>query len=290
VRRLVAILAAVAVVALLFGAGPADPATADPVRLAALRRVATTQAAEADAALQEARDFMDEGLLEAGRGQAAVLGGDEDPAAIMDNAALAFEAAANPIEVAHAALTDLAWTLRVLDPEVTPPTLTLRGADMVALGAQWRATGLPLSAVADLRRAAEATLTALGDALAALEQDDAVGALDALAEAEVALDVVRRSDGELPTLPFWIATVEALIAATTEIAEAVLEGDPDALAEAQAAYDVAAADASRADQALVIALGETAAGITAPASAASGEAQREVAAARDALGALSILP
>ena len=208
----------------------------------------------------------------------------------MDQAALSFEAAAAPIEVAQAALTDLGWTLRVLDPDGTPPTLALRGPDMVALGAQWRATGLPLAAVADLRHAAEATLTALGDALAALERDDAAGALESLAEAEAALDVVRASEDELPTLPFWIATVDALIAATTDIAEAVLAGDPVALAEAQAAYDAAAGDASRADQALVIALGETAAGITAPASAASGEAQREVAATRAAIGALSILP
>jgi hypothetical protein len=290
VRRLVAILAAVVVVALLFGAAPADPATADPVRLAALRRVATTQAAEADAALQEAQDFMDEGLLEAGRGQAAVLSGNEDPAVIMDSAALSFEAAANPIEVAQAALSDLAWTLRVLDPEGTPPTLTLRGADMVALGAQWRATGLPLSAAADLRRAAEATLEALGDALAALARDDAAGALEAVAEAEVTLEVVRTLDGELPTMPFWIDTVEALLAATADIAEAVLSGDPVALAEAQTAYDAAAADATRADQALAIALGEEAARITAPASATSGEAQRQVVATRVAIGALSILP
>lgn len=289
-RRLVAILAAAVVVALLFGAGPADPATADPVRLAALRRVATAQAAEADVALQEAQDFMDEGLLEAGRGQAAVLSGDDDPAVIMDRAAVSFEAAANPIEVAHAALADLAWTLRVLDPDGTPPTLTLRGEDMVALGAQWRATGLPLSAAADLRRAAEATLVALGDALAALERDDAAGALEAVAEAEAALEAVRALDREFPTLPFWIDTVAALIVATGDIAEAVLAGDPVALAEAQAAYEAAAAQATRADQALAIALGEEAARITAPASATSGAAQVQVAATRAAIGGLSILP
>lgn len=289
-RRLVAILVAVAVVALLFGARPTDPAAADPVRLAALRQVAAGQAAEADAALNAAQDLMDEGLLEAGRGQAAVLGGDQDPAAIMDRAALSFEAAANPIEVAYAALTDLAWTLRVLDQEGAPPTLTLRGGDMVALGAQWRATGLPLSAAADLRRAAEATLEALGDALAALARDDAAGALEAVAETEAALEIVRALDDELATMPFWIDTVEALIAATSDIAEAVLAGDPIALAEAQAAYDAAAADATRADQALAIALGEEAARITGPASAASGEAQRQVAATRAAIGTLSILP
>jgi hypothetical protein len=178
VRRLVAILAAVAVVALLFGAGPADPAVADPVRMAALRRVAMTQASEADAALQAAQDFLDEGLLDAGRGQAAVLGGNEDPSAIMDRAALSFEAAAAPIELAHAALSDLAWTLRVLDPEGSPPQMTLRSSDMVDLGAQWRATGPPLAATADLRSAAEATLTALGEALATLTREATGAPLD----------------------------------------------------------------------------------------------------------------
>ena len=62
------------------------------------------------------------------------------------------------------------------------------------------------------------------------------------------------------TLPVWVDTVEALLAATADIAHAVQAGDAEALAEAQAAFEAAADDAARADQALTIALGEAAAG------------------------------
>ncbi len=289
-RRIVAIVAAVLVVAVLFGAAPADPATPDPVRQAALRRVAAAQAAAADAALRDGQDLMDDGMLEAGRGQAAVLSGTENPADSVDLAALLFEQAATPIDHAQTALAELAWTLRILDPDASPPSLALDGSDLNDIGAQWRATGPPLSAAADLRRAAEATLTALGDALAALARGDATAALESIADAETALETVRASADALPTLPVWIATVEALIAATTDIATAVLAGDATGLAEAQVAYEAAAATATRADQALAIALGETAASITAPASASSAAALREVAATRAAISALSILP
>jgi hypothetical protein len=291
-RRVVVAAAALIVVAVMFGARPTDLATADPVRQAALRQLASEQAEAADLALGDVEDLLGTGVREAGRGQAAVLGGSADPALIMDTAGVSFETAAEQAENAEAALADLAWTLQVLDAEASSPTLSYGPAELVDLGARWRATGLPLAAAADLRRTAEATLGALGSALAALDRDDPTAALAALADAEASLDVVRgfAERGGVPTLPFWISTVEALLAAATDITNAALAGDPVALAAAQAAYEAAAGDAERADQALAIALGEAAAGITSGAAATSADALRDVAAARAALAGLSILP
>jgi hypothetical protein len=291
-RRVVVAAAALIVVAAMFGARPADLATGDPVRQAALRQLAIEQAEAADLALGDVEDLLGTGVREAGRGQAAVLGGSDDPALIMDAAGVSFETAAEQAENAEAALADLAWTLQVLDAEASSPTLSYGPAELVDLGARWRATGLPLAAAADLRRTAEATLGALGSALAALDRDDPTAALAALADAEASLDVVRgfAERGGVPTLPFWISTVEALLAAATDITNAALAGDPVALAAAQAAYEAAAGDAERADQALAIALGEAAAGITSGAAATSADALRDVAAARAALAGLSILP
>jgi hypothetical protein len=291
-RRVVVAAAALIVVAAMFGARPTDLATADPVRQAALRQLASEQAEAADLALGDVEDLLGTGVREAGRGQAAVLGGSADPALIMDTAGVSFETAAEQAENAEAALADLAWTLQVLDPEASSPALSYGPEELVDLGARWRATGLPLAAAADLRRAAEATLGALGSALASLDRDDPTAALAALADAEASLDVVRESAerGQVSTLPFWIATVEALLAAATDIANAALAGDPAALAAAQAAYEAAAGDAERADQALTIALGEAAAGITSGPAATSADALRDVVAARAALAGLSILP
>lgn len=289
-KRIVAAVGIVAAVAVLFGAGPADSAPTDPLRAAALQRMADAQAAEADAALQEAEELMDSGIRVAGQAQAAVLAGDGDPVVLMDAAAVSFEAAAAPVDEAQVLLDALGWTLFALDPQAPPPTLELVGADLLAIGAQWRATALPLSALADLRRAAEATLTSLEDALAALEGDDPAAALEAVAEAEAWLEEVRPTEGDVTTLPFWVDTVDALLAATADIAHAVQAGDAEALAAAQAAYAAAAADAARADQALAIALGEATADVTGPASASSAAALRAVEATRAALGGLSILP
>ena len=289
-KRLVAVVGVVLVVILLFGAAPTNPETTDPVRAAALRHQAAGQAADADAALAEAEELMHGGIAEAGRGQAAVLGGDEDPATSIDAAAAAFESAAAPVDAAQVALETLSWTLLALDPAAEPPSLELRGSDLAAIGAQWRATALPLSVLTDLRRAAEATLEALDDALAALDDDDPAAALEALEEAEASLDVVRESESELPTLPVWVDTVEALLEATADIARAAQAGDAEALAEAQAAFEAAAGDAARADHALTIALGEASAGVTGPAASSSAAALRAVGATRAALASLSILP
>jgi hypothetical protein len=291
-RRVVVAAAALIVVAVMFGARPTDLATADPVRQAVLRQLAREQAEAADLALGDVEDLLNTGVREAGRGQAAVLGGSDDPALIMDTAGVSFETAAEQAENAEAALADLAWTLQVLDPGASPPSISYGPGELVDLAARWRATGLPLAAAADLRQAAEATLGALASALAALDRDDPAAALAALADAEASLDIVRgfAARSEVSTLPFWITTVEALLAAATDITNAALAGDAAALAAAQEAYEAAAGDAERADQALAIALGEAAAGITSGPAATSADALRDVVAARAALAGLSILP
>jgi hypothetical protein len=290
VKRFVAAVAVVAAVALLFGAHPLDPAGADPIRQAVLAELAASYAETADASLAEAERLMRDGARQAGRGQAAVLSSEGDPADFLNEAAIAFEAAAAPVDAADDPLSALGWTLRALDPSTGPPTLDLTGADLLAIGAQWRAAALPLSALADLDQAAQATLVSLGEALAALEDDDPATALVAIDEAQASLDEVRAFNAELSTLPFWISTVDALIDAAEAIAIAAQAGDEAALAEAQAAYEVAARDAEAADRALAIALGEAATSTTAPATASSAAALRAVTTTREDLAGLSILP
>ena len=80
----------------------------------------------------------------------------EDPADAFNRAAVAFEGAAAPLDEAQDPLDALRWTLLALDPTASPPALTIGPADAQAIGAQWRATALPASALGDLRRAAEA--------------------------------------------------------------------------------------------------------------------------------------
>jgi len=295
VIRIAVFLASAVLLGLLFGARSADPRVADPLRVAWLADEAAVHARAADAALETAENLMRGAIDEARRGQAAVVGGPEDPAAALEAAGLSFEAAATPLADADAALVRLGWTLRAIDPQETSPQLGLLPGDLVAVGAQWLAAALPSVALSDMRRQAESTLEALDDGLAALDDDDPSAALEAMDRATGHLEQVRDFqqrdfDGqEVSTLGYWVDTVDALIDAARDIALAAQAGDAAALAAAQAAYDAAATNAGRADQALTIALGEAATGITGPASASSADALRAVGAARDQLAGLSIL-
>jgi hypothetical protein len=289
VIRTAAILAAIVILAIVLGARSPDPGEADPVRRAWLIQVAAAQADAADRSLVDAERLMREAADEARRGQAAVLTGDDDPAEAMNLAAAGFESAAGPLSEAREALAILRWTLRAIDPALEAPDSGVTAPDAQAIAAQWRAAALPSSALADLRRNAEATLEALDDALAALEAGDANAALVALDSAEARLGDIRPFKDSLPALGYWVETVEDLVGATRGIALAAQAGDPAALADAQAAYDIAAADANRADQALTIALGEAVVRITGPAAASSAAALRGVEATRAELAGLSIL-
>jgi len=289
VIRVAAFVIGVILIAVLFGARSSDPSVTDPIRLAMLVRVGAGQAGDADASLADAEDLMRAGTDQARQGMAAIVSGDTDPTAGLTAAASAFEGAAAPIDDAQSNLAALGWTLRAIDPTMTAPELTVGRADVLAISAQWLAAAPQSAALADLRREAERTVSLLGDALAALDADDPEAALAALDEAETAVEPIRVQSDTVPALGVWLETVDALIAAMRDIALAAQAGDQGALEEAQAAYEVAAAEASRADQALTIAIGESAAQIVGPASASSAEALRAVGAARDELAALSIL-
>ena len=287
--RVAAFIAAVLLLLVLLGARSADPGVSDPIRLAWLARVGASQADAADEALVLAEDVMVEGTDHAREGMTAILSGDTDPAVPLAQAAASFESAAPLVDAAQASLTALRWTLLALDPNAAVPELTIQQADILAISAQWLAAAPPSAALADLRRQAEGTVTLLGDALASLDADDPEAALVSLDEAEAALEPLRDQADRMPALGVWIDTVDALITAMRDIALAAQAGDQAALTEAQAAYEAAAADAARADQALTIAIGESAAQIVRPASASSAVALRAVSATRDELAALSIL-
>jgi hypothetical protein len=289
VIRIARTLAAFVVLAFVFGVRSADATEADALRAAWLTDEAVEQAASADAALAAAESQLRDATDEARRGQAAVLGGEADPTLPLEAAGVGFEAAAAPFGQADMALAQLGWTLRALDPGTTLPTLAMEATDVAAIGGQWRDAAPTCSILFNLRRQADSSLAALEEALAALEADDPTAALNAVDTAAAYVDFVRGSTDSLATLGFWVDTVDALIGAGRDIALAAQAGDAAALAEAQARYEAAAADAGRADQALTIALGEAAAAATGPASSSSAEALRAVVAVRDQLAGLSIL-
>jgi hypothetical protein len=289
VIRAAAFIAALLLLLVLLGARFSDAAAADPFRVAWLAQVGASQAAAADHSLAEAEESMRAATDQARKGMSAIVAGNADPTIGLTAAASGFEQSAPSVADAQTNLTALRWTLLALDPDTVAPTLSLEQADVLAISAQWLAAVPPSAALTDLRIQAEGTVTILADALASLDADDFDAALTSLDQAEAALEPVREQSDRIPILGVWIETVDALIAAMRDIALSAQAGDSAALAEAQAAYETAAADAARADQALTIAIGESANQIVRPASTSSADALRAVTATRDELAGLSIL-
>jgi hypothetical protein len=289
VIRAAAFIAALLLLLVLLGARLSDPAASDPFRVAWLVQVGASQAAAADHSLAAAEDSMRAATDQARQGMSAIVAGNTDPTIGLTAAASGFEQSAPLVADAQTNLTALRWTLVALDPDTAAPALSIGQADVLAISAQWLATVPPSAGLSDLRIQAEGTVTILADALASLGADDFDAALTSLDQAEAALEPIREQSDRIPILGVWIETVDGLIAAMRDIAFAAQAGDSAALAEAQTAYEAAAADAARADQALTIAIGESANLIVRPASTSSADALRAVNATRDELAGLSIL-
>jgi len=107
---------------------------------------------------------------------------------------------------------------------------------------------------------------------------------DVLDSADGQLAVVRAWPGQLETLPIWIDTTTALVAALRSLAHASLAHDAESIREAQRAYQAAADDGKQADRALAIAIAE---GGSAISSGAMRSASDELAAVDDALAELA---
>jgi hypothetical protein len=127
----------------------------------------------------------------------------------------------------------------------------------VSIAVQLRASAGEAEPFVDRRWAAEATLAALSNALAALDDDDPETALAALDDAEAELEVVAAWEEPPPSLGYWVETTRQLLTAARAIADATLAGDPAAAAAAGEAYRAAATRAIDADRALALAIAET---------------------------------
>jgi hypothetical protein len=237
-------------------ADQADPPTAAG-RLAVLRAAADTADEGLDALIAQLQEAVDAGR----RGSALTIAGNQAPAPDFEAAAAA---AARAADMAISVERIAVW-LDTLLAAVAPTFGTLPdGPGAVAV----EAFGLQMTAAAQAsgpfvarRHAADDTLAALADALAALNHDDATSALAALDRADAARAVVARWEEPPSVLPYWLDTTGGMLAAARRIADATIAGDEAAAARAGHAYRRAAEQAGRADTALALAMTESGAGL-----------------------------
>jgi hypothetical protein len=220
------------------------------------------------------------------RGSAQTVEGDRPPATDFESAAdAAARAAALAIPVEQST-TSLNGTLAAVAPSFGSVPDGPQAVTLERIGLQLTAAAQTSGPFVMRRHAAADVLAALADALAALDDDDATGALAALDRADAARATVAAWPEPPSVLPYWLHTTGGMLGAARRIARATIEDDPGAAAQAGRAYRRAAEQAHRADIALALAMTESGAALASVPLRGLADALAAVTAQREAVAAV----
>jgi hypothetical protein len=253
-RRLATSAMAVVAVAggiLLLGPGGPSPA----VEVAARRAILRT-ADEADVALSGLAAALVP-AVDAGRaGSARAVAGDEAPGPMFADAAELTRAAEAKAAAAREALVALNRARNARDPGASEIEPVAEPGELDSIAEQLSAAAETGDEFAAMRDRAFSVIGELDDAIAALDAGDLAGARDHVGRARDAHTAVAAWDVGLVTLPVWVETTDAMIAAVDRIITATERGDATAADAAAGEFAALSDDAATADRALRIAMGE----------------------------------
>ena len=252
--------AAAAVLGLVLILGPR---TADPSVALAAERLVGERALAAAAALDALRAAVQPGLDAARGAAAAVLSGDEPPSPRIEAAAALIAEAERSVAPARDAVAALAAAQIAWRPDAAPLLEPLGTGELASIAAQLEAAGPATDTFADLRERSTGLSGVLERALLAFERGALEEAADLTSSARADHDALVAWETDLPTLPVWIETTDAMIGAVEAILAATLAGDAAAASEAAEAFGALAGEAATADRALRIALSEGGSSLTA---------------------------
>ena len=252
--------AAAAVLGLVLILGPR---TADPSVALAAERLVGERALAAAAALDALRAAVQPGLDAARGAAAAVLSRDEPPSPRIEAAAALIAEAERSVAPARDAVAALAAAQIAWRPDAAPLLEPLGTGELASIAAQLEAAGPATDTFADLRERSTGLSGVLERALLAFERGALEEAADLTSSARADHDALVAWETDLPTLPVWIETTDAMIGAVEAILAATLAGDAAAASEAAEAFGALAGEAATADRALRIALSEGGSSLTA---------------------------
>jgi hypothetical protein len=141
-------------------------------------------------------------------------------------------------------------------PDAAPLPPSPDGGELASIGGLLRATADAGTTFAATRRRAEGLSRGLLDALDALAAGRIDEADSVLRDARDTVEAVRPLEDAQPALTVWTGTADAMIRAMQRFVDAVRETDSAAAEAARAEFEAAAEDATSADRALRIGLGE----------------------------------
>ncbi len=251
--RMRRLLPALGVAVLVVAFAPRSP---DPAAAAAADALVQERALAAEAALDGLAGPVATGVDAARLASAAVVSGDGSPERRIAEASVLIRAAEERVIPARRSVTGLAAALGARDPAAPIPSRPVEAGELAAIADQLEAAVPAAVAFASLRQRATGLPGQLEEVIRLLD----AGALeDARARVEAARDdhaALEAWDTDLPTLPVWIATTDAMITAVEDIVSAVAAGDAAAAAAAAAEFGELGEEAAQADRALRIAIGE----------------------------------
>jgi hypothetical protein len=199
------------------------------------------------------------------------------------------EAATERLADARPAAADAAAAMAALDGAVRAAGLDatvpepVTPDELASIGSQLAGTAPAADAFASMRQRAEGLVGLLEQALAALDAGSVADGRHRLAEARADHDAIEAWEVELVTLPVWLETTDAMIGAMEAIVEATEAGDQAAAIAAAEEFAAQAEEASTADRALRIAIGEGGTAVTAAPMGRLATVLRDVADARAAV-------
>ncbi len=253
IRMRRAATAGVVAVGLVFVLGPGAPSPA-------LAVASDDLIADRGAASLAALDVLAaeiEGALDGARvASAGVVSGDEAPTERIHAAAGLAVAAEDAVLPARVAISGLAAVASAADPDAAPPPQPVAAGELASIGAQLRASSDAADRFVAIRRQATGLPVVLDRALVALADGSLDEARELVGSARAAHAAVAAWETDLPTLPVWIETTDAMISGVEDIVVALEAGDAAAAERAGARVAALGDGAAQADRALRIALGE----------------------------------
>ncbi len=252
--------AAIAVLGLAIILGPV---AADPSIDIVAEHLVRERAAAAVSALDALRAAIQPGLEGARRAAADVVGGGEPPGTPISEAAALISGAEDSVAPARRAVAQLDAARNAWHPDATVTPQPVAVGELASIAAQLAAAGPAAEEFADLSARATGLPGVLEEALVALARGDVERAAELTARARADHDAVVAWETDLPTLPVWIGTTDAMIDAVERIVDATQAGDAVAARDAADEFAALADEAATADRALRIALSEGGAAVLA---------------------------
>ncbi len=262
----------------------------DPAVATASRELVMERSDAALVALAELETEVTAALDLARSASARVLTGETSPTAQIEEAARSALMAEERVVATRRAISALAAAESARNPAGRLPPQPVAAGELASAAGQLQASVEKVEAFVVIRQRASDVPTMLERVLTALADGTPDAARESVGTARADHAAVVAWESDLPTLPVWIETTDAMIGAVEAMVNAVDAGDSAAASHAADEFAALGADGAQADRALRIALGEGGSALLAAPLSRLATVLDAIGETRSAISALAVSP